>query len=94
MYDKRESFVISYALSVLEKKYSDQSNELYEKISNPFEFSKEDEEKNNKLNEQIREIREIRNRFDFERNVTSWHKLIKRAFKKMLLKKCIKWLSE
>lgn len=45
MYDNRESFIISHALSVLEKKYSDQSNELYEKSSNPFELSKEDEEK-------------------------------------------------
>lgn len=94
MYDKRESLIISYALSNLAKKYSDQSNELYQKSDIPFSLSKEDKEKNDKLNKNIQEINEIRDRFNLEMNVTSWYKLIKRAFKKMLLKKCIKWLSE
>lgn len=94
MYNKRESEVISFALFKLKDKYGKESSKIYESCEDIFHMTEKEEKELEKINKIIDEIEEIRKRFDLERNTKSWYKLIKRAFKRKLLRKITMWLSE
>lgn len=94
MYNKRESEVISFALSKLKNKYEEESSKIYENCEDIFNKTDKEENELERIHKITNEIEEIRKRFDLERNTKSWYKLIKRAFKRKLLRKITIWLSE
>ena len=90
MFNKDENLIIKHSLNIYKRNIEEIEDKVYGEYDNVFEARKD--EKLIKCENKIKEIDSIIKMINTYEN-NNMLKLFKRAFKRKLLKLCIKWLT-